>query len=127
MKFITFFAFVAAVSAMTTVKVGPQSKCVGPGASHTYTKCGTNVLPYSNDKKTALITDNENGVWFYQNGDCSGKYHEVEGDKCYDLTKLGFQPMCLYIVCEKVSCHIVILLFYSYEIDIVNPIELKIQ
>lgn len=122
MKFIqiiAFFALVTTVSAITTVVLSGSSKCTSSGASHAITKCGTNVLPNPGKNKAALITDNEEGVIFYRTADCTGKGHEVKGNKCYNLKKLGFQAKCLSIVC--VSCHIIILLYYLFWRDGYSP------
>lgn len=118
MKFIAFFAFVATVCATkTVVKVTPNVRCDGIQGSYPYDQCGSNPLPFYGGKTAALISDNKLGVVFYKNLDCTGEeYYEVKGpvpeEKCYNLKELlPFEPMCIYIICAKVSCHIVILIF----------------
>jgi hypothetical protein len=72
---------------------------------YSYNKCGDNLLPFYGGKAATLITDNREGVVFYEKVDSSytGGDYEVSGDHCYDLSELGFEPMCIiYIVCRKV-------------------------
>lgn len=118
MKFIAFFAFVATVSA-TTVQLGPG--CKQAEKSKSYSNCGINVLSgsygCSDNERYAVITDNVEGVVFYQHSDCSGKSYGVKGagtnngEKCYNLGRIGFEPKCISIACQKVSCNIIVLLF----------------
>ena len=80
-------------------------------------KCGADPLPLYGGKTAALITDNNLGVVFYGNVDCTGDEYEVRGpvpgEKCCNLEELlDFEPMCKDIICRKVSsCPIVDLLF----------------
>ena len=115
MKFIAFFAFVATVSA-ATVQLG--SNCQKAAKSKSYSNCGINVISgssgCSDNERYAQITDNVEEVAFFQHSDCSGKSYQVKGtvleEKCYNLGKIGFEPKCISIACQKVSCPIVVLL-----------------
>ena len=118
MKYIVFFAFkfLATVRA-TTVKFGfnDDYDCQYLKESHPYDKCGVNPISFNDifdNVTSALITDNEMGVVFYDEKDCNvvnDKGEEsltyevrgpVQGKKCYVLGKLiDFPLLCIKILC----------------------------
>ena len=118
MKFIVFLAFVATISA-TTVNISSKANC--EDLHEAYNSCGFHDL-LAEVVTYALITDNKEGVVFYDSEDCTGKEYEVKGPvpgkKCYDLDMLlPFVPRCIDIVCgdsgSEVSCHIVTVVLWS--------------
>ena len=110
MKFsaIFAFAFIAAVNAggnQVSVTFTKSSECESDAlVPPTYTDCGLNTLPSSqlNYREYAYIVGNEYGVTFYEDRLCEpegGRSQKVEGDQCYNVCVLDWDPQCLYIEC----------------------------
>ena len=118
MKFLVFLAFVATVSAIT-VNISSNADC-DDDFIESYEECGIHDFQ-SEVVKSALITDNKEGVVFYANEGCTGKEYEVigpvPGEKCYNFKALfDFEPRCIGIFCEEEvssSCHIVTVVLRS--------------
>ena len=108
MKFIAFFAFVATVTA-TTVRLSSDENCA-TFVDIAQTQCGK-PFPIINGASYASISDNTNGVDFWEGVGCIGNKQRESTTECFSFKALPFKPQCFKIVCAQVSCLIGVLLF----------------
>ena len=112
MKFIAFFAFVATLSAAETiVQFYANNNCFKEAERHS--ECGVPIIPNLTSESLSIIKDDSGkGIIIWARPDCTGDRHlPVQGSQCINFKNFSFAPLCLMIVCWKVSCLIGVLLF----------------